>query len=38
MNQCATDPSKAYTPEDANALEQAFLDIALKINELYLTH
>jgi len=38
MSQCATDPSKAYTPEDANALEQAFLDIALKINELYLTH
>jgi hypothetical protein len=38
MNQCATDASKAYTPEDASELQQAFRDIALKINELYLTH
>ncbi len=37
MNQCATDSSKAYTPEDASELQQAFRDIALKINELYLT-
>jgi Flp pilus assembly protein TadG len=37
MNQCATDPSKAYTPADASELQQAFRDIALKINELYLT-
>ncbi len=38
MTECATDASKAYTPADASELEQAFLDIALKINELYLTH
>jgi Flp pilus assembly protein TadG len=38
MSQCATDPSKAYTPASASELQQAFRDIALKINELYLTH
>ena len=38
MSQCASDPSKAYTPASASELQQAFRDIALKINELYLTH
>lgn len=38
LDHCATDPSKAYTPEDASELQQAFRDIALKINQLYLTH
>lgn len=38
LNHCATDSSKAYTPADASELQQAFRDIALKINELYLTH
>jgi hypothetical protein len=38
LNQCATDPSMAYTPEDASELQQSFRDIALKINQLYLTH
>lgn len=38
LDHCATDPSMAYTPEDASELQQAFRDIALKINQLYLTH
>jgi len=38
LNQCATDANKAYTPENGSELQQAFRDIALKINQLYLTH
>ncbi len=38
LNQCATDASKAYTPDNGSELQQAFRDIALKINQLYLTH
>jgi hypothetical protein len=38
LNHCATDPSTAYTADDGNELKQAFRDIALKINQLYLTH
>lgn len=38
MNHCATDPSMSYTPDTGSELEQAFTDIALKINRLYLTH
>lgn len=35
---CATDASKAYTPTTGAQLQQAFRDIALKINQLYLTN
>lgn len=38
LDHCATDPSKAYTPNTGSELQQAFRDIALKINQLYLTH
>jgi hypothetical protein len=38
MTQCASDPSMAYTPSSGNELQQAFRDIALKINQLYLAH
>ncbi len=38
LSQCATDPSMAYTPDSGAELQQAFRDIALKINQLYLTH
>jgi Flp pilus assembly protein TadG len=37
LNKCATDPSMAYTPDTGGELQQAFRDIALKINQLYLT-
>ena len=37
MNKCASDLSKAYTPTSGSELRQAFRDIALKINQLYLT-
>lgn len=37
LNQCATNPSMAYTPDNGAELQQAFRDIALKINQLYLT-
>ncbi|MGE0024818.1 MAG: VWA domain-containing protein [Hyphomicrobium sp.] len=38
LNQCATNPSTAYTADNGAQLKQAFRDIALKINQLYLTH
>ncbi|WP_083567076.1 pilus assembly protein [Hyphomicrobium sp. CS1GBMeth3] len=38
LNHCATDPSKAYTPENGEELRETFRNIALKINQLYLTH
>jgi hypothetical protein len=37
LKQCATNPSMAYTPDTGSELQQAFRDIALKINQLYLT-
>jgi Flp pilus assembly protein TadG len=38
LSQCATDSSMAYTPTTGAELQQAFRDIALKINPLYLSH
>lgn len=38
LDHCATDPSKAYTPENGEELRDTFRNIALKINQLYLTH
>ena len=37
LSQCATDASKFYNAEDAEALKRAFRDIALKISQLYLS-
>lgn len=37
LSSCATDASTAYTADDGAELKQAFRDIALKINQLYLT-
>ncbi|HEX2840989.1 TadE/TadG family type IV pilus assembly protein [Hyphomicrobium sp.] len=37
LKQCATNSSMAYTPDSGAELQQAFRDIALKINQLYLT-
>lgn len=38
MTQCATDGSHKYSADDADALRQAFRDIAMKIATLRLTH
>ncbi|MCC7251806.1 pilus assembly protein [Hyphomicrobium sp.] len=38
LDHCATNPGMAYTADNGNELKQAFRDIALKINQLYLTH
>lgn len=37
LSSCATDGSTNYTADDGAELKQAFRDIALKINQLYLT-
>jgi Flp pilus assembly protein TadG len=37
LNHCATNSSMAYKADNGNELQQAFRDIALKINQLYLT-
>lgn len=37
LDHCATDPTKAYTPENGAQLREAFRDIALKISKLHLT-
>ncbi|MDX2258500.1 MAG: VWA domain-containing protein [Hyphomicrobiaceae bacterium] len=37
LNQCATDPGKAYMAENGEELKQSFRSIALKISDLYLS-
>jgi hypothetical protein len=37
LNHCASAPSMAYRADNGNELQQAFRDIALRINQLYLT-
>jgi Flp pilus assembly protein TadG len=37
LNHCATNASMAYKADNGDELQQAFRDIALKINQLYLT-
>jgi Flp pilus assembly protein TadG len=37
LNQCATDPSKFYNAANGEQLKEAFRDIALQLNKLYLT-
>jgi Flp pilus assembly protein TadG len=37
LAKCASDASMAYSADNGNELQQAFRDIALKINQLYLT-
>ena len=38
LSGCATDSTKFYNTTTGDQLKQAFRDIALKINQLYLTH
>jgi Flp pilus assembly protein TadG len=38
LSHCATEPGMAYKADNGAELQQAFRDIALKINQLYLTH
>jgi Flp pilus assembly protein TadG len=37
LNHCATDSDKSYSAENGEELKEAFRDIALKLNKLYLT-
>jgi len=37
LNQCATEPGKAYVAENGEQLRDAFRDIALKLSSLYLS-
>ncbi len=38
LSGCASDSTKFYNTTTGDQLKQAFRDIALKINQLYLTH